>query len=99
MPADNRRMQAASHVAQLGQRLGYFAARDFQPLLSSRVGLRLFGESAEFQGKSYQALLCTVVQVAFQAAALVLLSLDHPGTRALEFLQPSPQLCFESAIF
>ena len=97
--AHDRGMQAAGHVAQLVQRLGDLAAGAFQSGLGSGVAVRLLGKHAEFEGEGYQALLGTVVQVAFQAATLVLLGFDNPGTGAVQFLQPSPELCFEPAIF
>ena len=92
-------MQAAGHVPQFVQRLGDLAACPFQPGLGSWVSVRLLGEHAEFEGEGHQALLGTVVQVAFQAATLVLLRFDYPGTGAVQFLQPGPEFCFEPAIF
>src|SRR6187401_2044258 len=99
MSADDRRMQATSYVPQLIKRFGHFSPRALQPLLGSRIIVRLFGKAAEFESQRNQALLSTVVEISFQATTLVLLSFDHPATRTLKLLQTSPKFGFQPAVF
>src|SRR4029453_2938356 len=98
MPADDRRMQAASYVAQLVKRFRHFAPSVFQPVLGTGIVVRLLGKQAEFECEGNQALLCTVVEISVQTATLVLLGLDPPATRVLKLPQPSPKFSFQPAV-
>src|SRR5512133_3738112 len=99
MSADDRRMQAASYVAQLVKRFRHFAPSAFQPVLGTGIVVRLLGKQAEFECESNQALLCTIVEISFQTTTLVLLSLHPPATRTLKLAQPSPKFSFQPAVF
>ena len=88
---DDRGMDPAREVAQLGEREIDLALRDVQLRPRIRVGQAAL-EQLQVERQRHQPLLGAVVQVALEALALLLPLLDHPRTRAAHLLQARAQV-------
>jgi hypothetical protein len=93
-PVDqHRRVDAARQVAQVGEgALGLFVRLADQLGGRLRVGAELLPGHAEVHGEGDQALLGAVVEVALDAAALVLGRVHRPVAAGLQGVDPGAQL-------
>src|SRR5213592_533292 len=78
MPAEHGRMQTARHGAQLVERDGDLAPRPIEPSRRLGVTVHLLLKQTQLEREGDEALLSTVVEVAFQPLSLLLARFDHP---------------------
>ena len=92
-------MQAAGELAQLGGRLAELARRLLEQLLRRRgVGVELLAREPQVERQRDQPLLGAVVEVALEAAALVVGGLDDPRPRRAQLLDPGAQLDVQALV-
>ena len=80
------------------ERRGDLPARPVDPLARLGVAAEVAAEHAELERERDEPLLRAVVEIALQAAALVVPRLDDPLARAAQLLEPRPQLHVQARV-
>src|SRR5947207_1837460 len=98
MSCDNRRVNAARHVAKLLEGQRNLATRPVELVLRLWVSSNSLLQPTELQGKRDQPLLGAIVQVALESLPFLLPRLDHASARAPQLVETSVQLRLQPAI-